>query len=180
MRKRTMVWTMGLMLAAGSVPLQAAAPSAAQVRQLFDAIHLDRMMRQMSSQMATVMGQALPCVPASFWNGFINADNENDLLNRMVPIYQRHFDAQDIEGLLKFYRSPLGQKMVAQMPATMAEGMKLGQQWGRERGVQMISELELKGVIDADGRCPASPAAVRPAVRPGAGVPPPPPPPSGS
>jgi Uncharacterized protein conserved in bacteria len=171
-----MGWTMGLMLVVGSTSLQAAAPSAAQVRQLFDVIHLDRMMMQMSSQMSSIMGQALPCVPASFWSGFINAGNENDVLNRMVPIYQRHFDAQDIDGLLKFYRSPLGQKMITQMPVTMAEGMKVGQQWGRERGMQMMGELELKGVLDADGRCPATPAATRPAGRAGASLPPPPPP----
>jgi len=180
MRKRMMGWTIGLMLIAGSTSLQAAPPSAAQVRQLFDVIHLDRMMVQMSSQMAAIMGQELPCVPASFWSGFINAGNENDLFNRMVPIYQHQFDAQDIDGLLKFYRSPLGQKVITKMPLTMAEGMKIGEQWGRERGTQMVGELEQKGVIDANGRCPAAPAAAHPAGRLGQIPPPPPAPGSGS
>ena len=77
----------------------------------------------------------------------------------MVPIYQRHFSASDIEGLLKFYRSPLGRKVVTEMPATMAEGMKLGQEWGRERAQAMLAELQKSGRIDGQGRCPASPAA---------------------
>jgi hypothetical protein len=80
-------------------------------------------------------------------------------MGRMVPIYQSHFTADDVTGLLKFYRSPLGQKVITQMPITMAEGMKIGQQWGRERGEAMIRQLQQKGTLDAQGRCPASPAA---------------------
>ena len=62
----------------------------------------------------------------------------------MVPIYQSHFTADDMTGLLRFCRSPLGQKVITQMPVTMAEGMKVGQQWGRERGEAMIRQLHGK------------------------------------
>ena len=116
----------------------------------------------MNTQMAQVMGQAVPCVPASYWQGFIDADSSQQLLTRMVPVYQSHFTADDVTGLLKFYRSPLGQKVITQMPLTMAEGMKISQQWGRERGQAMIEELQRKGTLDAQGRCPASPGAAAP------------------
>ena len=77
----------------------------------------------------------------------------------MVPIYQRHFSAADIQGLLKFYRSPLGKKVITEMPATMSEGMQLGQDWGRERAQAMLADLQKSGRIDGEGRCPAAPAA---------------------
>lgn len=137
----------------------AAQPSARQVRQLFEVMHLSQMFSQMNTQMAGVMGQAVPCVPASYWQGFIDATGTEQLLDRMVPVYQQHFTAADVAGLLKFYKSALGQKVITQMPQTMAEGMKVGQQWGHERGEQMIRELQQKGTLDAAGRCPASPAA---------------------
>lgn len=141
----------------------AAQPSEKQVRELFEVMHMEAMFGQMNTQMAGVMGQALPCVPASYWQNFINASNRQQLLGQMVPIYQRHFTAQDVTGLLKFYRSPLGQKVITQMPETMVEGMKVGQAWGRERAQTMIKQLQQKGSLDANGRCPASPAAT-PAV----------------
>jgi hypothetical protein len=148
------------MLATGAVGQAVAAqPSEQQVRQLFEVMHLSQMFGQMNSQMASVMGRAVPCVPASYWQGFIDAKSTEQLMGRMVPIYQSHFTADDVAGLLKFYRSPLGQKVITQMPQTMAEGMKIGQQWGRERGEAMIRELQQKGTLDAQGRCPASPAA---------------------
>ncbi|WP_250887232.1 MULTISPECIES: DUF2059 domain-containing protein [unclassified Rhodanobacter] len=65
-------------------------------------------------------------------------------------------------GLLKFYKSPLGRKVITQMPVTMAEGMKIGQEWGRERGQAMIRKLQQNGTLDASGRCSASPAATTP------------------
>jgi uncharacterized protein len=151
-----------LVLGASGRAVAAPPPSEAQVRQLFEVLHLDQRMMQMGSQFTGLMGRAVPCVPASYWQGFIDADATQELLGRMVPIYQSHFTAEDVAGLLKFYQSPLGQKVITQMPLTMAEGMKIGQQWGRERGQAMIEQLRQNGTLDAQGRCPASPAASTP------------------
>jgi len=151
---------------AGSVLLalasgQAAASQASekQVRELMQVFGVNRMFTQMNSQMAGMMSQQLPCVPASYWNGFLDDKSVKELTDKMVPVYQRHFTADDIEGLLKFYRSPLGKKVVAEMPATMAEGMQVGQQWGRARGQAMMAELQKEGKVNAQGRCPASDTA---------------------
>ncbi|HEV2678990.1 MAG TPA: DUF2059 domain-containing protein [Rhodanobacter sp.] len=140
----------------------AAQPSEQQVRQLFEVMHMSQMFGRMNSQMADVMGQAVPCVPASYWQGFIDANGSQELLSRMVPAYQSHFTADDVAGLLKFYQSPLGQKALTQMPLTMAEAMKAGQQWGGERGQVMIKQLQQKGTLDTQGRCPASPTVTAP------------------
>jgi hypothetical protein len=159
MRKRIGIVVVAAFALATSCQVAAAPPSKQQVRQLFEVMHLDQMFGQMNSQMAGIMGQAAPCVPASYWQNFIDASGTEQLMSKMVPIYQEHFSAEDVAGLLKFYKSPLGQKVITQMPVTMAEGMKVGQQWGRERGEAMIRELQQKGTLDANGRCPASPAA---------------------
>ena len=150
---------MGVLLATSAGLATAATtkpPSEAQVRQLMEVFGVDRMLGQMNTQMAAMMQQQIPCVPASYWQGFVDAKGVRELTERMVPIYQRHFSAADIQGLLKFYRSPLGRKVVTEMPATMAEGMQLGQEWGRQRAQAMLAELQKSGRIDAQGRCPAA------------------------
>ena len=158
----------GVLLACGATgQAQAAQPSAQQVRQLFEVMHLSQAFGQMAAQIGTSlsrqMSTVLPCVPASYWQNFLDTDSTEQIMARMVPVYQNHFTAEDVAGLLRFYQSPLGQKVIAQMPVTMAEGMRTGQEWGRERGMQMMSELQLKGTLNAQGRCPA------------VGTPPPPP-----
>ncbi len=159
MRKRTGIATLVMLALAGPGQALAAAPSGQQVRQLFDAMHMSQMFGQMNAQMAGMMGKSVPCVPASYWQSFIDASSTEQLLQQLVPIYQRHFTAKDVAGLLRFYKSPLGQKVITQMPVTMAEAMKVGQDWGRQRGETLIRALQQKGTLDAAGRCPASPAA---------------------
>lgn len=156
MRKWKIMWV-GAMLALGAVgQASAATPTPQQVKALFQVMHLGEMFGRMNSQMTGVMGQALPCVPASYWSNFIDASGTEKLLDRMVPVYQSKFSADDVTGLIKFYKSPLGQKVINQMPSTMAEGMKIGQQWGRDRGLQMIKSLQDKGTLNEQGQCPAT------------------------
>ncbi|MEP6897206.1 MAG: DUF2059 domain-containing protein [Rhodanobacter sp.] len=140
-------------------PAAASPPSEQQVLQLFELMHMSQMFGQMNAQMATVMAQSVPCIPASYWQGFIDTGSIQQLMGRMVPIYQKHFSSGDVDGLLKFYRSPLGQKVIVEMPLTMAEGMKVGQQWGADRGHLMIQRLQQRGSLDGQGQCPAGPAA---------------------
>ena len=144
-------------------------PSDAQVRQLFNMMHMNEMLGQMSTQMTEVMHQSLPCVPLSYWQGFVDARSTDELMNRMLPVYQRHFTAEEFDGLLKFYGSPIGQKVLAELPKTMTEGMQIGKLWGQQRAQQMAQELQLQGTLDANGRCPASPAAGAAALGTGVG-----------
>ena len=48
----------------------------------------------------------------------------DEMLNDMVPVYQRHFTKSDIDALTAFYSSPAGQKFLHEMPAVTAETMK--------------------------------------------------------
>jgi hypothetical protein len=155
MKKRTGMMV-GVMLAGLMGPALAAPPTEQQIRQLMDAVGMGRMLGQMNTQMAGMMQKSLPCVPASYWQGFVDANATGQLIGRMVPVYQKHFTAEDIDGLLKFYRSPLGQKVITEMPSTMAEGMQIGQQWGQQRGQAMIADLQTKGTLNAQGQCPAT------------------------
>ena len=135
--------TLGVLLALGAAPAVATQASEKQVRELMDVFGVSNMFGQMNAQMAGMMGQRLPCVPAGYWGGFLDDKGMKELTDRMVPIYQRHFSSEDIDGMLAFYRSPLGRKVIAEMPATMAEAMQAGQQWGAERGQAMVAELQM-------------------------------------
>ncbi|SFE69452.1 hypothetical protein SAMN02799615_01547 [Dyella marensis] len=155
-------WGATLALAASMAgPASAATqPSEEQVRQLMEVVGVGKMLSQMNNQAVTVMQQSLPCIPASYWQGYMDANGTQQFIGRLVPIYQRHFSADEIDGMLKFYRSPLGQKVITEMPTTMGEANQAGLQWSKERSDQMIAELKQKGSLDASGRCPAAPGAV--------------------
>jgi hypothetical protein len=48
----------------------------------------------------------------------------DEMLNDMIPIYQRHFSKSEIDALTAFYSSPPGQKFLHEMPAVTAETMR--------------------------------------------------------
>jgi uncharacterized protein len=150
-----------MVLATGSA--LAAEPSEAQVRELMQVMDVPGQFTAMNKQMAAMMSQQLPCVPATYWETYIDKNGQEQLVKAMIPAYQHHFSADEVAGLIKFYRSPLGQKLVAQMPATMAEAAQAGQQWGRQRTSDMFSDLQKKGTLDAQGRCPGTAGSDSPA-----------------
>lgn len=48
----------------------------------------------------------------------------DEMMQAMIPAYQKHFTKGDIDALLAFYSSPTGQKLLRELPAIMAESMQ--------------------------------------------------------
>jgi hypothetical protein len=48
----------------------------------------------------------------------------DEITQAMIPTYQQHFTKGDIEAMNTFYSSPVGQKVLQQLPLVMQEGSK--------------------------------------------------------
>jgi hypothetical protein len=48
----------------------------------------------------------------------------DDLLQAMIPAYQKHLTKGDVDSLTAFYSTPTGQKILKEMPAMTAEAMQ--------------------------------------------------------
>lgn len=155
-------WGAAIALAMGVGQAMASSAPATedQVRQLMEVVGLGKMLLQMNTQAVTTLEQSMPCVKPEFWQNYMDANQTQLFIGRLVPVWQRHFTSDEMNGLLKFYRSPLGQKVITEMPTTMAEANQAGQQWSHERSDQMVNELKQMGTLDSTGRCPAKIAAV--------------------
>jgi len=44
-------------------------------------------------------------------NSVLSDQTIDQMINALVPIYQRHFSKADLDGILAFYTSPVGQKL---------------------------------------------------------------------
>jgi hypothetical protein len=66
----------------------------------------------------------------------------DEMLDAMVPIYQRHLTKEDLDAILAFYSSPVGQKLQREQPAMMQEGMQLGGEIGRRRIGDMMQKMD--------------------------------------
>jgi hypothetical protein len=48
----------------------------------------------------------------------------DEMIQAMVPVYQKHFTKGDIDALVTFYSTPTGQKLLQEMPSVTAEAMQ--------------------------------------------------------
>lgn len=101
--------------------------------------------KQMMQQMIESFKGVLPNVPDNFWREFMNEADMDDLMNRMVPVYDKYLSHDDIKELVKFYESPAGKKYVKVLPQISKESMTIGQEWGEQVGEKVLKKLHDKG-----------------------------------
>jgi hypothetical protein len=89
-----------------------------------------------------------PRIPAVFWDRFAERARARraDFVELLVPIYSHLFSTAELRGLLEFYRSPLGQRLLEAQPDLTREAMLAGQQWGTRLGAEIGQELAAEGI----------------------------------
>jgi hypothetical protein len=122
-----------------AVPVAPEAVSKEDVKKLFDVMasreQMAQMMQQLFTQMRTMNREQLKKKHPEVSDAELaRRDRESEdliknfpmdeMLNDMIPIYQRHFTKADIAALIAFYSSPAGQKFLHETPAVTAETMR--------------------------------------------------------
>lgn len=86
-----------------------------------------------------------PDVPVEFWDGMADAIETDDLMDILVPIYRKYFTAEDVDGLIRFYESPLGRKLIERQPDMTRESMVAGEEWGGTIARKVIDMMAADG-----------------------------------
>jgi hypothetical protein len=69
------------------------------------------------------------------------ASRFDSLLEMLMPVYDKYYTNEDLEGLIAFYGSPLGQKLLKSMPDVLRESQTVGYQWGAKIGEESEREV---------------------------------------
>ena len=73
----------------------------------------------------------------------------DEMIDKIAGVYASKFSAAELREVTTFYRGPIGQKFVQQLPGIMQESMAIGQQFGQQLASdlqrRMIEELRKKG-----------------------------------
>ena len=97
---------------------------------------------QVMSQMIGNMKKAMPQVPEKFWGDFMKEVHTDELIDLIVPVYDRNLSQGDITELIKFYESPTGKKFVSVLPKITQESMGVGETWGRNLAMKVMVKLQ--------------------------------------
>lgn len=102
---------------------------------------------QMMNTMIASFKQHYTDVPDEFWDSFMNEVNMDELIEKIVPIYIKHYTQAELEELIVFYKTPLGQKVIQELPLISRESYSIGQDWGKQIAEKVISRMKEKGYI---------------------------------
>lgn len=94
--------------------------------------------------MSQLIGSLKQAIPASedFWQGFMKEVNPDELINLVIPVYDKHLSHAEVKELIKFYETPVGKKMISVMPAITQESMQAGQKWGMDLAQRAKSKAD--------------------------------------
>ncbi len=143
----TMKQTLAALLLTGTLTLSAhaAPPSDASIATLLSVTQSDKMMDTLYANMeqmirqgmqAATKGKALTAqqarvmelAPARLAKVMREEITWAKLEPMMVQIYRDNFEQAEVDGLIAFYQSPVGQAFVAKMPVVMQRSMEASQQ----------------------------------------------------
>jgi hypothetical protein len=91
----------------------------------------------------------------AFVSGFQKHFDVNTLNERVIPIYDKYLTTEDLKGLLDYYRSPLGQRMLKTLPELTRESQATGFALGQKAAQETMEDLkkdfpEFTGAKDDD------------------------------
>lgn len=101
-------------------------------------------------QMFVIFKQQSPNVKSSVWEEYEKEFSNTsiiDIVEMLVPVYKKYMTQEDLEEMVKFYQTPVGQKYAKNTPLITQESMQIGQQWGMKLGQEITKKLKEKGYV---------------------------------
>jgi len=82
-----------------------------------------------------------------------------EMMEAVIPVYQRHLTRSDIEALITFYSSPVGQKLLREQPAMIRESVQAGSEIGRKRLDEIMLTLDrrIAEMLENEGKAAKKP-----------------------
>jgi len=117
----------------------------AKIRQLLELTGSAKIGVQVINQLKPLLMKSNPEVDTKFWDEFMSEIKPDELIDLIIPLYQKYYTDEDIDNMIIFYNSSTGKKAISVMPQLMQESMKIGQAWGFEISQRAINKLKLKG-----------------------------------
>lgn len=128
----------------------------------------DNIQSYITSQVRTGVGSALKADALSkfmdeFNQKLVSAAPASNVTDAMVPIYASAFSTEDIQGLIQFYESPLGQRVVKNLPAVDQQSQAAGVRIEQGAALAILRGMsqeypELKQILPPEPGQPAPPA----------------------
>jgi hypothetical protein len=113
----------------------------ADIVRLLDISNTKMQAAQLFDLMLPSLRAMAPDVPVTFWTMFQSKLDMDSFVELFIPLYDKYFTHDEIKGLIQFYESPTGKKLLEVTPLIAQESYGIGQAWGEKLALDVINEL---------------------------------------
>ena len=114
-----------------------------KIAELLETMGSTQAMKTSFEYMINYYKQNNPQISSQYWDNSLKHVDYNELVQKLVPVYSKHFTEQEIVDLLNFYNTSTGKKMIEKMPAILEESMEIGRKWGIELAQKIEEEISV-------------------------------------
>ena len=104
--------------------------------------------QQLSQYLRGMMEKSLPSggehnkqIEDTLISKLMDRMGSDELIVKLIPIYDKAFSDDDLKGINRFYESPVGRKFLEQTPAVMEEASSASQTWIQQMIPEIIGQM---------------------------------------
>ena len=112
-----------------------------KIAKLLETMGSTQAMKTSFEYMINYYKQNNPQISSEYWDNASKHVDYDELVQKLVPVYSKHFTEQEIVDLLKFYNTSTGKKMIEKTPTILEESMEIGRKWGIELAQKIEKEI---------------------------------------
>lgn len=107
-----------------------------EIEKMIQLTGMETLMQQMKMRMISDFKAQFKAqmtdVPESFWTKIQEKIDTHEVLEKIIPLYDKYYTLEDLKAVNTFYESPAGKKVLSALPQIMQEARKIGQDWGKK------------------------------------------------
>jgi hypothetical protein len=118
-----------------------------KVKQIRKLIGMSAGLQTMKEQLDTTLARQKELlkdsgIPEAFWERFRARLQFEQIVEVLIPIYDKHFTLEDVNGLIVFYQTPLGKKLLEKNPLIYRESFQAGERYGVQVATEVMREIQ--------------------------------------
>src|SRR5688572_24190996 len=90
-----------------------------QIEQMLQLTGMEKLLIQMKTQMLSGFRTQMPEVPRTFWDKFEEKMDMRELIEKIIPLYDKYYTLEDLKAVNAFYETKAGQKILSTLPQLM-------------------------------------------------------------
>ena len=110
------------------------------ILKLMEIMDVEKSLKVVFPQVIGQLRDAFPDITEDELQRLERQVDARDLIKIAVPIYKKHFSHEEILGMIQFYSSPLGKKVIQEMPPMILEINAAAFEWGKSLGSRVFKQ----------------------------------------